>query len=115
MILRPGKGQITVNKRPFEDYFVSESARAYVRQPLLATETADKFDLLILADGGGITGQMPAAYILALNCNIFALPLAISLMCRDAARFMFLGIFSSFCVYHHGSSLASCPSPSLEA
>jgi len=60
VILRPGKGQITVNKRPFEDYFVSESARAYVRQPLLATETADKFDLLILADGGGITGQSGA-------------------------------------------------------
>lgn len=58
--LRPGKGQITVNHRPFEEYFVTESARAYVRQPLLATETAEKFDLLILADGGGVTGQAGA-------------------------------------------------------
>ena len=60
LFLRPGKGQITVNKRPFEDYFVSESARAYVRQPLLATETSEKFDILILADGGGVTGQAGA-------------------------------------------------------
>jgi len=58
--LRPGKGQITVNHRPFEDYFVSESARAYVRQPLLATETADRFDVIVLAHGGGITGQSGA-------------------------------------------------------
>src|SRR5947209_12528680 len=61
IFLRPGKGQITVNHRPFEQYFVNESARAYVRQPLLATETADRFDVLILADGGGVTGQAGAA------------------------------------------------------
>ena len=61
VFLRPGKGQITVNHRPFENYFVSESARAYVRQPLLATETAERFDVLVLADGGGISGQAGAA------------------------------------------------------
>ena len=57
VFLRPGKGQITVNKRPFEEYFPTEATRALVRQPLLATETADKFDVLILTDGGGIKGQ----------------------------------------------------------
>jgi len=61
VFLRPGKGQITVNHRSFENYFVSESARAYVRQPLLATETADRFDVMILAAGGGISGQAGAA------------------------------------------------------
>ena len=61
VFLRPGKGQITVNHRPFDNYFVSESARAYVRQPLLAAELADRFDILILAQGGGITGQAGAA------------------------------------------------------
>ena len=61
VILRSGKGQITVNNRPVEIYFNSETARALVRQPLLATETADKFDVLILSDGGGITGQAGAA------------------------------------------------------
>ena len=61
VFLRPGKGQITVNHRPFENYFVTESARAYVRQPLLAAELAERFDILILADGGGVTGQAGAA------------------------------------------------------
>jgi len=61
VFLRPGKGQITVNHRSFENYFVSESARAYVRQPLLATETADRFDVIILAAGGGMSGQAGAA------------------------------------------------------
>ena len=61
VFLRPGKGQITVNNRPFEHYFVSESARAYVKQPLLAVELADRFDILILADGGGVSGQAGAA------------------------------------------------------
>jgi small subunit ribosomal protein S9 len=61
VILRPGKGQITVNNRPFENYFVNESARAYVRQPLLAAELADRFDILIRTNGGGVTGQAGAA------------------------------------------------------
>jgi len=61
VFLRPGKGQITVNGRPFDEYFVTEHTRLWVRQPLLATETADKFDVKILADGGGLTGQAGAA------------------------------------------------------
>jgi small subunit ribosomal protein S9 len=60
VFLRPGKGQITINHRPFENYFASESARVYVRQPLLATETAERFDVLILANGGGVSGQAGA-------------------------------------------------------
>src|SRR6202030_856064 len=61
VFLRSGKGTIVVNGRTFEHYFPSEAARAIVRQPLLATETADKFDILITTDGGGITGQAGAA------------------------------------------------------
>ena len=61
VFLRPGKGQITVNNRPFDNYFVNESARAYVRQPLLAAELADRFDIMILTHGGGVTGQAGAA------------------------------------------------------
>ena len=61
IFLRPGKGTITVNHRTFENYFANESARAYVKQPLLATETAEKYDVLILANGGGGTGQAGAA------------------------------------------------------
>jgi len=60
IFLRSGKGTITVNGRTFENYFVSESARAIVRQPLLATEMNDKFDILILTCGGGAAGQAGA-------------------------------------------------------
>jgi len=61
VFLRPGKGQITIGKRPFEEYFPTEATRTLVRQPLLATETADKFDVLILTNGGGLKGQAGAA------------------------------------------------------
>lgn len=61
IFLRSGKGAITVNGRPFEQYFVTEATRAVVRQVLLATEMADKFDIIILADGGGSAGQAGAA------------------------------------------------------
>ncbi len=61
VILRPGKGDFTINGRPFDNYFPTEAARASVRQPLLATETADKFDILMNIDGGGISGQAGAA------------------------------------------------------
>jgi small subunit ribosomal protein S9 len=61
IFLRPGKGEIKVNNRSFENFFPTETSRFVVRQALLATETADKFDVLILASGGGVTGQAGAA------------------------------------------------------
>lgn len=61
IFLRAGSGTITVNGRPIDEYFPSESARSLVRQPLLAAELADKFDILILAHGGGVLGQAGAA------------------------------------------------------
>jgi small subunit ribosomal protein S9 len=60
VFLRPGTGVIKVNNRTFENFFPTENSRAMVRQPLAATETMDKFDLLILADGGGVIGQAGA-------------------------------------------------------
>jgi small subunit ribosomal protein S9 len=60
IFLRPGTGEIKVNNRPFENYFPTESTRAVVRQSLAAAESADKFDVLILADGGGVAGQAAA-------------------------------------------------------
>jgi len=60
IFLRPGTGEIKVNGRTFENYFPTESARAMVRQPLAATETGDKFNMLILTDGGGVAGQAGA-------------------------------------------------------
>ncbi len=61
VILRPGEGKMTVNRRPFNGYFPSDALQTEVQQPLVATETAGKFDALILARGGGIRGQAGAA------------------------------------------------------
>ena len=61
VILRPGDGKIVVNEQPFEDYFPLEALRVEVKQPLVETETAGKFDILINACGGGIHGQAGAA------------------------------------------------------
>jgi len=61
VFLRPGKGEVRVNGRDLEAYFPNEAARIQLRQPLLATETAERFDLLILAGGGGCSGQAGAA------------------------------------------------------
>lgn len=60
VFLRPGKGQITVNDRPFEEFFQTEASRTTARQPLLATETADRFDVVVLCSGGGVLGQAGA-------------------------------------------------------
>jgi small subunit ribosomal protein S9 len=61
VFLRPGSGNLTVNGKKLEEFFTTYASRAAVRQPLLATETADKFDVLINAIGGGTTGQAEAA------------------------------------------------------
>jgi len=60
VFLRPGSGKITVNGREFENYFPTEAGRMPVKAALRAVEMADRFDLLILASGGGIAGQAGA-------------------------------------------------------
>ncbi len=60
IFLRPGKGDITVNGRSLDNYFPTEALRVPVRQALLVAEMADKFDVLILAHGGGVAGQADA-------------------------------------------------------
>ena len=55
-----GTGKITINKRDIDEYFGLETLKVIVRQPLVATETADKFDVLVNVKGGGYTGQAGA-------------------------------------------------------
>lgn len=55
-----GKGNITVNKRPIDEYFGLETLKAIVRQPLVATETDGKYDINVNVKGGGYTGQAGA-------------------------------------------------------
>lgn len=58
--LRPGTGDIKINKREFENYFPNETLRTIIRQPLMLTETANKFDIFVNVDGGGLSGQAGA-------------------------------------------------------
>ena len=58
--LRPGSGTIRVNDKPFDDYFPNEMLKMIIRQPLVITETADKFDLHVRVGGGGYAGQAGA-------------------------------------------------------
>ena len=55
--LVPGKGDITINKRSIDEYFGLETLKVIVSQPLTATETADKYDVIVNVKGGGYTGQ----------------------------------------------------------
>ena len=60
VFLRPGSGTITVNKRPLETCFPAPTLRLVIRQPLVLTETAERFDVHATTIGGGIAGQAGA-------------------------------------------------------
>ena len=59
-LLPAGSGNITINKRTIDEYFGLETLKTIVRQPLVATENVDKFDVLVNVHGGGYTGQAGA-------------------------------------------------------
>jgi small subunit ribosomal protein S9 len=58
--LRPGSGEVKVNGRPLDDYFPNEVLKMVIKQPLLLTETAEKFDIAVTVEGGGSAGQAGA-------------------------------------------------------
>ena len=58
--LVPGTGKITVNKKDIDAYFGLETLKLIVRQPLVLTNTIDKYDVLVNVKGGGFTGQAGA-------------------------------------------------------
>ena len=60
VFLRPGAGEMTVNGQEFDNYFPNKVLRMVVRHPLLATETAEKFDIYATVVGGGSAGQAGA-------------------------------------------------------
>lgn len=60
VFIKPGKGSIIVNDKTLEEYFGRETARMIVVQPLEATETSGKFDVLVSVSGGGTNGQAGA-------------------------------------------------------
>jgi small subunit ribosomal protein S9 len=60
VFLRPGTGNVTVNNKTIEQYFFDETHRMIVKQPLQASDTLNKFDVVVNVDGGGMRGQAGA-------------------------------------------------------
>ena len=60
VFMRSGTGKIVVNGRPVDEFFGRETSRMIVRQPLVVSDMADKFDFTVTVEGGGITGQAGA-------------------------------------------------------
>jgi len=60
VILVPGEGSITINKRTLEEYFPLDTMKLIVNQPLVATDTKNKFDVIVNVKGGGYAGQAGA-------------------------------------------------------
>ena len=58
--MRPGTGEITINKRPSDQYLDRETDRMLVLEPLVMTDLRDKFDIYVNVRGGGISGQAGA-------------------------------------------------------
>jgi small subunit ribosomal protein S9 len=58
--LIPGEGRIVINKREINDYFGLETLKLIVKQPLNLTETLGKYDVIVIANGGGMSGQAGA-------------------------------------------------------
>jgi small subunit ribosomal protein S9 len=58
--LKPGSGKITINARSIEEFFGRQTGRMIVRQPLELVQMANRFDVDVAVDGGGITGQAGA-------------------------------------------------------
>ena len=58
--IKPGTGKYKVNNKTFEDYFTSDAAKGFIKQPLIATETEGKFDITVNLKGGGEMGQAGA-------------------------------------------------------
>jgi small subunit ribosomal protein S9 len=60
VFLRPGSGTITINRRAFDDAFPTEALRTQIKTPLVLTENADKYDVVVTVSGGGVAGQAGA-------------------------------------------------------
>ena len=58
--LRPGAGDIRINRKNFDEYFPNQALRMVIRQPLTLTDTASKFDIVVNVAGGGPAGQAGA-------------------------------------------------------
>jgi small subunit ribosomal protein S9 len=89
VILAPGAGAITINKKSFEQYFPLEMLRREVMKPLEVTQSAGKYDIRVNVDGGGVSGQAGAVQLgvaralVSINDEHRPLLRAAGLMTRD--------------------------------
>jgi len=90
--LRPGIGNIVVNKRPVEEYFGRDTLKMILRQPLEITDSLQKFDIIVNVHGGGLSGQAGAirhgisrALLLAMEDSRGALKKA-GMLTRDSRK-----------------------------
>lgn len=89
VILAPGAGAITINKKSFEQYFPLETLRRQVLKPLEVTQSAGKYDIRVNVDGGGVSGQAGAVQLgvaralVSINDEHRPLLRAAGLMTRD--------------------------------
>ena len=90
--LRPGEGNIVVNKRPLEEYFGRDTLKMILRQPLEITDSLKKFDIIVNVHGGGLSGQAGAirhgisrALLLAMEDSREALKKA-GMLTRDSRK-----------------------------
>jgi small subunit ribosomal protein S9 len=58
--MRPGAGSVKVNGRPIDTYFPNEVLKMVIKQPLMLTETTERFDIVVTVAGGGSAGQAGA-------------------------------------------------------
>ena len=90
--LRPGSGKIVVNHRDFDEFFPNQVLKMVIRQPLLVTETADKFDILVNVVGGGPSGQAGAIRhgisraLLEFNAELRPKLKSVGFLTRDARK-----------------------------
>jgi small subunit ribosomal protein S9 len=89
VILAPGAGAITINKKSFEQYFPLETLRRQVLKPLEVTQSAGKYDIRVNVEGGGVSGQAGAVQLsisralVSINDEHKPLLRAAGLMTRD--------------------------------
>jgi small subunit ribosomal protein S9 len=92
VFLRPGSGKFVVNRRDFDEYFPNRVLKMVIRQPLLVTETADKFDILVNVVGGGPSGQAGAIRhgisraLLEFNAELRPKLKSVGFLTRDARK-----------------------------
>jgi small subunit ribosomal protein S9 len=92
VFLRPGSGEFKVNGKGFDEYFVTDAQRIEAKQPLVVSETAGTFNIVVNCSGGGVNGQAGATKmgiaraLLEFNSELRSKLKAAGFLSRDARQ-----------------------------